>query len=215
MRARRETAAARRRRGRRRRSRLGHGVLPFRRSSTVAPGAARPAITLSPLGSTRTTSNEGATGASRAAAAGGSAAALGREPLPDRRAGPTGLGWGRGRGIGWRRRRGRCRLGFRRHRVGARGLRSSRRPAGVRRGSGARGRIRTRSPPPQARPDPDAATAVRASREMAILIHTLNAALFGSLRRLCSKKPWRSGQSGAPGTCPCLPPALPCPAWHR
>ena len=52
-------------------------LLPFRSSSTVAPGAARPAITLSPVGSTRTTSNEGATGASRAAAAGGSAAGAG------------------------------------------------------------------------------------------------------------------------------------------
>ena len=98
--------------------------------------------------------------------------------------------------------------GLRRPRVGPRPA-----PARPRRGSAA---VRARAE--DSEPDhhraqaskPDAATAVGASREMAILIHTLSAALFGSLRRLCSKRPWRSGQSGAPGTCRDPAPALPC-----
>jgi hypothetical protein len=45
---------------------------PSRNNSTVAPGAARPAMTLSPFGSTRTMSNDGAIGAGAAGARGGS-----------------------------------------------------------------------------------------------------------------------------------------------
>ena len=94
------------------------------------------------------------------------------------------------------------RLGFRRARVGPPAGASSRRPAGSAAVRALRGRIPNQITTAASAAKPDAATAVRPSREMAILIHTLSAALFGSLRRLCSKRPWRSGQSGAPGTCP-------------
>jgi hypothetical protein len=45
---------------------------PSRNNSMVAPGAARPAMTLSPFGSTRTMSKDGAIGAGAAGARGGS-----------------------------------------------------------------------------------------------------------------------------------------------
>ena len=90
-------------------------------------------------------------------------------------------------------------------------------PGGLRRGSGARGRIPNQITTAASAAKPDAATAVRPSREMAILIHTLSAALFGSLRRLCSKRPWRSGRRQCATTkpaCPALPGIDERPAQH-